>query len=271
MEAGLRTPMLDFFRRGDVARDVKLLAAQGGIAPRPLEQLGILMLLTSDGDEEIRGVADRTLQGLPANLVADFIARSDVPTELREFFVRRGIQPSTTPAPDTEAPLVDNDPTTVGVDGVDNLPGSEEEKQVSFQERLGSMTVPEKVKCAMKGTREMRAILIRDPNRMVSSAVLSCPKVNEAEVEAFAKMGNVSEDILRSIAQTRAWTKNYSVCLALVKNAKTPVALTLNLMQRLTETDVKKLSIDRNVPEPLRLAARKRLVSSQSGGKRGAE
>lgn len=250
--------MLDFFRRGEVARDIKLMAAQGRIAPRPLEQLGILMVLTSDGDADIRETADRTLQGLPANLVADFIARSDVPTELREFFVRRGIQPSATPASDTEAPLVDN------AEG-------EEEKEGSFQERLGSMTVPEKVKCAMKGTREMRAILIRDPNRMVSSAVLSCPKVNEAEVEAFAKMGNVSEDILRSIAQTRAWTKNYSVCLALVKNAKTPVALTLNLMQRLTETDVKKLSTDRNVPEPLRLAARKRVVASQSGGKRGAE
>jgi hypothetical protein len=259
MEAGLRTPMLDFFRRGEVARDVKLMAAQGRIAPRALEQLGILMVLTSDGDAEIRETADRTLQSLPANLVADFIARSDVPGELREFFVRRGIQPSTTPASDAEAPLVDS------------AEDVEEEKEGTFQERLASMTVPEKVKYAMKGTREMRAILIRDPNRMVSSAVLSCPKVNEAEVEAFAKMGNVSEDILRSIAQTRAWTKNYSVCLALVKNAKTPVALSLNLMQRLTETDVKKLSIDRNVPEPLRLAARKRLVASQPGAKRGAE
>jgi len=108
----------------------------------------------------------------------------------------------------------------------------------------------------------MRAVLIRDPNRMVASAVLSCPKVNEAEVEAFAKMGNVSEDILRTIATTRAWTKNYSVMLSLVKNAKTPVALSMNLMQRLTESDVKKLSTDRNVPEALRLAARKRAVSS---------
>lgn len=268
MEAGLRTPMLDFFRRGEVARDVKLLAAQGGIAPRPLEQLGILMLLTSDGDAEIRETADRTLQGLPADLVADFIARSDVPAELREFFGRRGIQPSTRPAPDTEAPLVDNDPAAIGVDIAE---GSEEQAEKTFQERLGSMTVPEKVKCAMKGTREMRAILIRDPNRMVSFAVLSSPKVNEAEVEAFAKMGNVSEDVLRTIAQTRAWTKNYSVCLALVKNAKTPVALTMNLIQRLTESDVRKLSIDRNIPEPLRLAARKKVVASQPGAKRGAE
>jgi hypothetical protein len=55
--------------------------------------------------------------------------------------------------------------------------------------------------------------------------------------------------------------------LALVKNAKTPVALTLNLMQRLTETDVKRLASDRNVPEPLRLAARKRMVATLSGKK----
>jgi hypothetical protein len=262
MAAGLMTPMLDFFRRGEVARDVRLLAAQGAIAPRPLEQLGILMVLTSDADLEIRETSERTLQTLPPNLIADFIARADVPTELREFFIKRGIQPSNTPAPDVDEPLIDTDASGVELEGA-----TEAEKQQTFQQRLGQMTVPEKVKCATKGTREMRAILIRDPNRMVASAVLSCPKVNDAEVEAFAKMGNVSEEILRTIAQTRAWTKNYSVVLALVKNAKTPVALTLNLMQRLTDTDVKKLASDRNVPEALRLAARKKVVATQTGKK----
>ena len=100
---------------------------------------------------------------------------------------------------------------------------------------------------------------------MVAAAVLSCPKVNEAEVEAFAKMGNVSEEILRTIAMSRAWTKNYGVLLALVKNSKTPVALTLNMMQRLNDSDVKRLSTDRNVPEALRVAARRRVVASQAG------
>ena len=89
MEAGLRTPMLDFFRRGEVARDVRMLAAQGAIAPRPMEQLGLLMLLTRDHDTEVRQTAEHTLQTLPAELVANFIARADVPTELREFFIGR--------------------------------------------------------------------------------------------------------------------------------------------------------------------------------------
>jgi hypothetical protein len=257
MAAGLSTPMLDFFRRGEVARDVRLLAAQGAIAPRPLEQLGILMVLTSDADSEIRETAERTLKMLPDELLAAFIARSDVPTELREFFIRRGIQPAAVPAPDSDEPLVDTDETGLG------LEGTEEEKTQTFQQRLANMTVPEKVKCASKGTREMRAILIRDPNRMVAAAVLSCPKVNDAEVEAFAKMGNVSEEILRTIAMSRAWTKNYGVLLALVKNSKTPVALSMNMMLRLNDSDAKKLSTDRNVPEVLRVAARKRVVGNQ--------
>ena len=255
MPAGLSTPLLDFFRRGEVARDVRLLAAQGAIAPRPLEQLGLLMLLSGDHDSEIRAIAESTLSALPSGLVADFIARSDVPTELREFFIKRGISPSNTPAPDFEEPLAD-----AGAAGKDG--DSSEELQKTFQERLSTMTVPEKMKFAMKGTREMRSVLIRDPNRLVASAVLSCPKVNEAEIEAFAKMGNVAEDILRTIATTRAWTKSYTVTLALVKNSKTPVALTLNLMQRLSDLDVKKISTDRNVPEAVRLAARKRAVAN---------
>jgi hypothetical protein len=259
MAAGMNTPMLDFFRRGEVAYDVRMLAAQGAIAPRPIEQLGILMFLTSDSDSEIRETAERTLQSLPVESLASFIARSDVPTEMREFFYKRGVPAGATPAPDSEEPLVDTDESGLAVEG------TEEQKQQTFQERLATMTVPEKVKCATKGTREMRAILIRDPNRMVASAVLSCPKVNDAEVESFAKMGNVSEEILRHISMNRAWTKNYGTLLALVKNSKTPVALSMNMMQRLNASDVKKLSTDRNVPEALRVAARKQTVANQKG------
>ncbi len=125
------------------------------------------------------------------------------------------------------------------------------------------MTVPEKVKCAMKGTREMRAVLIRDPNRMVASAVLSCPKVTEQEVETFARMANVSDDILRTIGATRGWMKNYNIMLGLTKNPKTPLAMSLTLLHRLNDRDLRAVSIDRNVPEPLRIAARKKVVIAQ--------
>ena len=255
MEAGLRTPLLDFFKRGEVARDVRLLAAKGAIAPRPIEQLGLLMLLTDDADAEVRNTAEETLRALPEGLISVFIARSDVPLEMREFFVRRGIAVAAVPTPDLEAPLVDADSSDFS-----DLEGASDEQKGSMVQRLASMTVPEKVKAAMKGTREMRAVLVRDPNKLVALSVLSCPKVTDAEVESFARMGSVGEDVLRTIGQTRAWIKSYNVVNALVKNPKTPVAMTLNLLNRLTEADVRRVSIDRNVPEPLRIAARRKLA-----------
>ena len=258
MEVGLRTPLLDFFRRGEVARDVRLLAAEGAVAPRPIEQLGLLMLLSTDHDTEVQTTAERTLSKLPPAQVAGLIARADTPTELRAFFVARGIDPAATPSVDGDDPLVDTDATDYGPDSADTP-----DTASATAKRLGDMTVPEKVKCAMKGTREMRAVLIRDPNRIVASAVLSCPKVTGQEVETFARMANVSDDILRTIGTTRAWMKNYNIMLGLTKNPKTPLAMTLTLLHRLNDRDLRAVSIDRNVPEPLRLAARKKVVISQ--------
>jgi hypothetical protein len=257
VEVGLRTPLLDFFRRGEVPRDVRLLAAEGAVAPRPLEQLGLLMLLSTDLDAEVQATAERTLRKLPQAQVAGVIARADTPTELRAFFVARGIAPAAVPSSDGDQPLVDTDATDYGPDAADAETASATAK------RLGDMTVPEKVKCAMKGTREMRAVLIRDPNRMVASAVLSCPKVTEQEVETFARMANVSDDILRTIGATRGWMKNYNIMLGLTKNPKTPLAMSLTLLHRLNDRDLRAVSIDRNVPEPLRIAARKKVVIAQ--------
>ena len=87
------SPLLDFFKRGEVARDVRLLAAQGGFAPRADEQLGILVHLLEDPDPEIRQTADDTLNNIPVAALAAFLARSDVSIDLREFFADRGVFP----------------------------------------------------------------------------------------------------------------------------------------------------------------------------------
>jgi hypothetical protein len=101
---------------------------------------------------------------------------------------------------------------------------------------------------------------------MISAAVLSSPKVSEPEVENFARMANVGEDVLRIIGNNRAWMKNYGVVLGLTKNPKTPVGMSLNLLARLNVKDVAQLAVDRNVPEALRVAARKRAAQNRTGG-----
>lgn len=252
------TPLLDFFRRGEVARDVRLLAAQGALAPRAYEQLAILVHLVEDPDPEIRGVAGDTLERIPVGALQGFLARSDVPIGLREFFADRGVFPAEIPAIEIDEPLIDTDPEEVA-EGVDEGPES-------VVQRLMKMGFADRLKAAVKGTREMRAVLIRNPNKMISAAVLSSPKVTDSEIETFARMANVSEEVLRTIGSNRSWMKNYGVLVGLTKNPKTPLAMSLNMMSRLNDRDLTMLSVDRNVPEPLRIAARKRILGGSSRG-----
>ncbi len=265
MDPGLRTPLLDFFRRGEVDRDIRLLAAQGALAPRAHEQLALLMVLVADTDAEIAGAAEATLGAIPRGSLESFLARSDVPPQMRRFFAVGGVEPAGAPR-EHDAPMVEAANDAVAdpepLPDLDALPDaeSEEERRASVTQKISLMTVAQRMNVAMKGSREERAILVRDPNKLVSTSVLSSPKMTETEIEAIAKMGSVSEDILRIIGNTRAWVKNYNVALALVRNSKTPVAMSMNLLTRLTDSDLRQLSTNRNVPELLRVTARKKVV-----------
>jgi hypothetical protein len=255
------TPLLDFFRRGEVARDIRLLAAQGALAPRAHEQLGILMLLVEDADPEVRTTATQTLDRLPRAPLRTFLARTDVMSSVREFFAARGIEPAASSEPESDDPLVDDQEEIK-----DDVPegATEDERRLSINQQLAKMNFTQRLTAACKGSREMRAILIRDPNKLICTTVLSSPKLTEQEVESFSRMANVAEDVLRIIGANRTWMKNYSIVLGLTKNPKTPLGLSLNMMARLNDRDLQMLSMDRNVPEPLRVAARKRVVAATS-------
>jgi hypothetical protein len=245
---------VDSFRRGEVSREVRLDAARGAMAPRGIEQLALLLVLTGDADAEIREHAEATLQRITPAALSALSARSDVPAEMRRWLEGRGVAPG--PVPASDDPLVDSSDLA-------DAPAEDAATPAGLA-RLASLSVMQRMKVAMRGTREERAALIRDPNRLVASAVLSSPKLTENEVEAFARMANVSEDVLRVIGMNRAWVKNYGVTVNLVRNPKTPVAMSLQLLNRLTERDVKMLTTDRNVPEPLRIAARKKAADKAS-------
>jgi hypothetical protein len=250
MDPGYRSPLIDFFRRGESARDARLLAAQGALPTSPQEQLALLVLLSDDADGEISATANATLRALPEPALRSFLAGDEVPVEMKQFFAERGLSPAPRPPEDPASPVPDDD----------ELDEAELQEPDGTPKLLSDLPIKTKIKLASKGTREHRAQLVRDPNKIVSAAVLSSPKLTDAEVESFTKMPNVSEEVLRVIGTNRTWLKNYGVVLALVKNPKTPPAVSMQLLQRIGERDMKMLAVDRNVPEALRLAARKFMV-----------
>jgi hypothetical protein len=229
-----------------------MLAARGVLAPRAQEQLELLKLLVKDADAEVAAAAEATLQSIPAAALSAFLARTDVSAELRAFFLERGVAVGAAVAGEGEAPLVDTAPEAA--------PAAADEDAQSTLQRIASMTVAQRIGLAMKGSREERGILIRDPNKIVAVAVLSSPKMTETEIESVAKMASISEEVLRIIANNRAWTKRYGVIVALARNPKTPVPISMNLLARLSERDLRAISTDKNVPEVLRITARQKLV-----------
>ena len=144
MDPGLRSPLVDFFKRGEVARDVCLMAAAGTLAPRAHEQLALLVLLSDDADPEVAATANATLALLPPEPLRAFLARSDVPAPMRDFFAARGIAPGDQAAAEADAPLLDSAAAE---------PGQGEESEESGDQVLASLPIIERMKLAMKGTK----------------------------------------------------------------------------------------------------------------------
>ncbi len=165
------------------------------------------------------------------------------------------------PEPASSLPEVSLEPDAISEDEakVRYLDDSERQQteKVSAVQKLFRLNTAEKLKTALKGTREERAILIRDPNRLVSAAVLGGGLVSDPEIESFAGMKNVSDQVLRQIGNHKEWTKRYAVVANLVRNPRTPIGIAMTMVSRLNPRDMKGVSVDKNVPEAIRKAAQK--------------
>jgi hypothetical protein len=133
----------------------------------------------------------------------------------------------------------------------------EVQKRFSTLQRIATLGVADRIQLAMRGNREERFILIRDACKVVALAVLESPKVAENEVEIFATMRNVREVVLRGITLKRKFLKNYGVVKGLVNNPRTPLDITLPLLNHLLINDLRGLSANKNVPDTIRKLATK--------------
>ena len=353
-EARSLNPLVEQFRRGGVAREMRLMAAQGVLPLKPEDLVELWTTLVSDPDEAVRAAAQGSLAGFPAAELQPILKSRDTPSavlawavahrpeqelrevalqntslpdeaiealaptlpqalaelvvinqtrllrrtsllvaiesnaglnndqkrrlrELRESFHIGEAQaappapappPEPAPEPQVEPELAPLGDVFFTEDQAVVTYLSEEERQqtekVSVVQKIYRMDVKDKLMTALKGSRVERAILIRDPNRLVSMGVLGSPKITEAEIEAFSAMKNVSDQVLREIGNHREWTKRYGVINNLVRNPRTPLGLALNLVPRLGPRDVKAIAVDRNVPEPVRKIAQKFVKTPQA-------
>lgn len=126
--------------------------------------------------------------------------------------------------------------------------------------RIGLMTISEKIGLAYKGSKEERRVLIGDTNKLIGIAVLKSRSLSTNEVESFAAMRNLDEEIYRRISMSRDWMRKPAVILALVKNPRVPLDIALPLLKRLATRELRLIFRDRNLAPVLRTSARKLLL-----------
>lgn len=131
----------------------------------------------------------------------------------------------------------------------------DEGKRDSVLQKIAKLDIKGRIQLAMKGTKEERAILVRDGTKIIALAVLDSPKITDGEVEKFAGQKNVLEAVLRAIPMKRRFAKNYAVVRALVFNPRTPLDVSLGLMKNLLVADLKNLSGNKEVAETVRKLA----------------
>lgn len=139
-------------------------------------------------------------------------------------------------------------------EGLLNLEQAEQKALTTLQE-INAMSISDRIKLALTGTKTQRMILVKDANKMVAMAVLESPKIGVDEVALLARNKSVAGEIIANISRKREWTKNYGIILELVHNPKTPIKDALGFVKKLHMRDLQLISRDKNINPVVRQLA----------------
>ncbi|HVY48701.1 MAG TPA: hypothetical protein VHB21_22590 [Minicystis sp.] len=137
-------------------------------------------------------------------------------------------------------------------------------KFLPLWQRVATMTTSQKIRAAMLGSKEERMMLVRDHNRIVASAAVRSPLMQESEAVLISRNRNMPDEVLRVIASTPEWLKSYAIKKNLCENPKTPASIATRLVLQLRESDLRHLAKSKNVSGPVQDAARRHLDRRKS-------
>ena len=251
---------------GRTPPEVRRRAAEGQL-PLPLsERIEALVWLATQGEAEIRARALSTLKNWKVGEMEQVLSDPATPAEVlnlflespelaREEFFEAVIRSFIITAEASADPSSLTEAVQATALAERSQAGSAPPDNETLLQRIGRMSASQKIRTALVGSTSERLILIRDANKAVARAVLMSPKVNPRDLEIYASMKNVAEEVLRALGTKRAFLRHYPVLRALANNPRTPVDVVLPLVARLFEHDLKALAVNRNVADTVRLAA----------------
>ena len=125
--------------------------------------------------------------------------------------------------------------------------------------QIAAMSVSQRIRLALLGSSTERMLLVRDKNKLVASAAIRSPKIQDNEVALISASRNVSEEVLRIIAMNKSWVQDHQIKINLVMNPRTPFVFASRLMGFMREHELKAISKSKNVSGAVAQIARQAL------------
>jgi hypothetical protein len=153
---------------------------------------------------------------------------------------------------------MDDEALERAIEAARELPASgelEPERTQLTEGQIRGMPIPARLKLSRGAPRALRTILLRDTNPQVAVSVIVNNNLSDQEVEQTANNRSVVEEVLAAIGRRREWVNKYNVTKALVHNPRTPLAMTMRLVTKLSVKDLRDIGRNRNIPDALRSTA----------------
>jgi hypothetical protein len=141
----------------------------------------------------------------------------------------------------------------------DKKPAAQDGGSVATRYKLASPS--ERIQIALHGTRDDRAMVLRDTNRLLHPYVLKNPNLQLDEVVAMAKMTAISTELLKQISERRDWVSRPEIAIALVRNPTFPGPLAVQVLRHVSVADLRQLAKDPKTRPAVAAAAKKMVIN----------
>lgn len=260
------SPAVATYVRPGTPTEVKLAGCSAAEQMSTHDCVALLFCLSKDADQHVRTTAISVIEHLSAEIIQEYCTSETsnpfIMTALSALCRNYG---ATEPEAETADVLVDEElAEATAEDEEDDEPVNEEEPEfLSKYKTAQLMGIAEKIKMALSGDKEWRAILVKDSNKLVSGSVIKNPRITEAEILTLVKSGIQNDEIMRLICANKEWIKSYKIRKALVENNRTPVQNAMRYLGTMGEKDLAAFAKSKNISSVISTLAKRLLLNKK--------
>lgn len=267
------SPAVAAYVRPGTAPEFKLAGCNAAETLAAPDRLMLLFCLSKDADLSVRAAALSSLEVLPAETIREYLGcETSNPLVLAALPSLCRNHPESSIAPEVPACNEENEPESVPDDaGTDSESEEEaeatvnedEEKFLSKYKTAQLMGIAEKIKMALSGDKEWRAILVKDANKLVSGSVIKNPRITDGEILTLIKSGIQNDEIMRLICANKEWIKDYRIRKALIENNRTPIQNAIRYLGTMGEKDLAQMAKSKNIASVISTMAKRLLLNKK--------